>query len=228
MRSTRWSPDGQSIAVTQETADGRVTAAIVSTDGATVRILTTGDPTLSLGCGAWSPDGKRLACEGWDDSDPTRNGAYIISSTDGSGLTRVTTSPDGGHDIPGSFSPDGSQISFVRSVISDHGQLFVVPAVGGVERQATTTDTFSSAWSPDGAHILADGPAGTFTLVATDGSPDQAIHVPVPLATIEQLFGARWSPDGDRIVFSMSAHRQSDYQPVHDAQRWHRPASAHR
>ena len=56
------------------------------------------DPTLNIGCGtgSWSPDGKRLACETWDDSKPARNGVYTISSADGSGLTRITLNPLGG------------------------------------------------------------------------------------------------------------------------------------
>ncbi len=28
------------------------------------------DPTLNLPCGVWSIDDARLACEGWDDTDP--------------------------------------------------------------------------------------------------------------------------------------------------------------
>ena len=92
---------------------------------------------------------------------------------------------------------------FVRSQIADHGLLYVVPAAGGAERQVSTVDTFSSAWSPDGMTILADGPHGAFTLVSAETSPDGSIHVPSSVGTIEQLFGARWSPDGDRIAFSM-------------------------
>ena len=65
------------------------------------------DPTLNLGCPVWSPDGSRLAYEGWDDSNPARNGIYSLSAADGSDLQRLTASPDGGHDIPGDYAADG-------------------------------------------------------------------------------------------------------------------------
>ena len=55
------------------------------------------DPTLETHCGfAWSPDGKRLPCETYGVDDPNRNGIYSIRVSDGGGLTRITSNPDGG------------------------------------------------------------------------------------------------------------------------------------
>ena len=50
--------------------------------------------------------GDTKACEGWDDSNPARNGIYTVRASDGGGLTRVTTSPGGGHDVAGDYSGD--------------------------------------------------------------------------------------------------------------------------
>ena len=70
------------------------------------------DPTLNIGCGtgSWSPDGARLALETWDDSNPARNDVDTISSAGSGGLTRITSNPLGGHDVPGSYSPEGKPI----------------------------------------------------------------------------------------------------------------------
>ena len=198
-----WSPDGTHVSLGGAGPDGLVTTTIVGADGSGPRTFKTPSASLNLGCSAWSPDGTRLACEGWDDRDPTRNGVYTVDSTDGGGLTRVTTSPGGGHDIPGSFSPDGSRISFVRSTVADHGSLILVAAKGGKETPLSTIDTFNSAWSPDGRSILADGPAGSLSLVDVASGDVSAIRISTPNGTPRYNFGANWSPDGSRIVFSL-------------------------
>jgi len=53
--------------------------------------------------------------------DPSLNGIYTIRAFDGGDLTRLTVSPYppqgdfGGGDIPGDYSPDGSQFVFMRA-----------------------------------------------------------------------------------------------------------------
>jgi hypothetical protein len=39
---------------------------------------------------------------------------YTIRSSDGGGLLRITTNP-GGEDDPVDYSPDGTQIAFIRT-----------------------------------------------------------------------------------------------------------------
>ena len=53
-----------------------VTGGLLTMDGTNFTLLKLNDPTLNLVPEAWSPDGTRLAFEGWDDSDPTRTGMY--------------------------------------------------------------------------------------------------------------------------------------------------------
>ena len=79
-----------------------------------VRGVATPDPTLELHCDfGWSPDGERLVCEGYGVDDPGRNGIYSVRASDGGGLVRITSNPDGG-DIPGDYSPDGTRLVFER------------------------------------------------------------------------------------------------------------------
>ena len=58
----------------------------------------TPDPTLELFCDfGWSPDGERLVCEGYGVDDPSRDRIYSVRASDGGGLARITSNPDGGN-----------------------------------------------------------------------------------------------------------------------------------
>ena len=109
-----WSPDGTRLIFPAIAEDGRVTTATIEADGTGFAVFEIPDPTLNVACWSWSPDGNRLACESWDDTQPDRGGLYTVSSTDGQDLERLTTNPYGGGDFPGDFSPDGARYVFPR------------------------------------------------------------------------------------------------------------------
>ncbi len=195
----RFSPDGRRIAVATESPQGLLFLALVNPDGSGYRRFARPDPTLYLGCGAWSREGSRLACEGWDDSNPARNGIYTVRASDGGGLTRVTTSPGGGHDAVGDYSPDGRQIVFVRAIHVEEEQntLMVVNADGSDPRVLTDQKVgLAARWSPDGKVILTESD-GSLLLVPVDGGQPSPITFPAVKAT-----RGAWSPDGTWIVFS--------------------------
>ena len=101
----RWSPDGSEVSVF--CCDDGMVAHIVDVVTGDVRGVETPDPTLELHCDfGWSPDGERLVCEGYGVDDPSRNGIYSVRASDGGGLMRITSNPDGG-DIPGTTRPTG-------------------------------------------------------------------------------------------------------------------------
>jgi hypothetical protein len=127
-----WSRSGTEITVGTQTADGRIGTAIIAPDGTVLRVLEIPDPTLNLPCPAWSPDDARLACEGWDDTDPARLGIYSVRASDGGELQRLTTPPEGMRDIPGDFSPTG-QFVFKRAAGDGeaNGSLMLIDATGG-------------------------------------------------------------------------------------------------
>jgi hypothetical protein len=135
----RWSRSGTEITVPTQLADGRIGTAIIAPDGNVLRVLEIRDPTLNLPCSAWSMDDKRLACEGWDDTDPSRRGIYTVRASDGGDIRRLTTPPEGSGDIPGDFSPDGG-IVFKRgpAPAEGNGPLMLVAAKGGEPRQIGT------------------------------------------------------------------------------------------
>ena len=158
----RWSPDGSEVSVF--CCDDGMAAHIVDVVTGDVRVLEPPDPTLETFCGALVSDGERLVCEGYGVDDPNRNGIYSILASDGGGLTRITSNPDGG-DIPGDYSPDGARLSFMRFVDDVPTGLFVVDieadGAGQGEPQQLTPEGMmlddsghAGRWSPDGEEIL--------------------------------------------------------------------------
>jgi hypothetical protein len=96
-------------------------------------------PHLSLACHPWSPDGKRLACAGYDDGgNPSRYGMYTTRASDGGTLRQLTTRrngiPDDGafvNDIPVGYSANGSWILVLRELLLDVSRHRADRAVGG-------------------------------------------------------------------------------------------------
>ncbi|HEY8196067.1 MAG TPA: hypothetical protein VIG04_03775 [Gemmatimonadales bacterium] len=200
-----WSPDGSKIAALAFTDLGTLTAATLNPDGSGYAILPIDDPTLNVALGVWSPDAARLASEGWDDADATRNGMYTRRASDGGGLIRVTSNPfEGGHDIPGDYSPDGSRIVFVRENPlrkSGNTAVFVVNIDGSGLRRITPWGTGGSpSWSPDGRWILFDA-RGFLFVVHPNGTAQRQIHLHP--GSRYYAYEPGWSPDGGRIVFGM-------------------------
>ncbi len=208
----RWSPDGTRVTFGAFTEDGRIGTGLMNADGTGLTVFEIPDPTLNLPCWGWSPDGSRLACEGWDDTRPDRlPGIFTVDSTDGQDLVRLTSNPFGDHDLPGDFSPDGSRYVFVRfnpERRNGNVALFTVNTDGtGVTRLTPWTlgACCGPSWSPDGEHILFDVGGALFTI-----RPDGTELQEVPMNTgagFAYAFDPSWSPDGTRYVFSMYLRR---------------------
>jgi Tol biopolymer transport system component len=204
----RWSPDANLISITAGD-DSRVFAATIHPDGSGYTEHPITDPTLNLGCMLWSPDGKRLACEGWDDTDPARNGVYTINASDGSDLQRVTSSPDGNHDLPGAYAPDGRLLFARIAPDAEEGPLMYVEP--GSEPQQLTAGTYGTpSLSADGETIVTDH-SGALYLIPLDGGSSAPIQIGVGNA---YAFGASWSPDDEWIVFSLNHDDNTDLYRV--------------
>jgi Tol biopolymer transport system component len=209
-----WFPDGSRILITNDAAVGAGTPlrpAVVDPDGSNIRPLdATRNPDLNLGCGDVSPDGTRIALEGFgQNGHPELNGIYSVRASDGGGLVRLLEGPVS----PPRYSPDGTRLSFfdTKEGVSPTGAgaLFVMGADGtGLTRITPRGDAFADhAWSPDGRWIAFQRPYGQLYLVRPDGSDLHRVPLDLPSGTGAQ--NPSWSPDGMWIVFSLQRPDQA-------------------
>ena len=215
-----WFPDGEEILITgDEAAGGRgpLRPAVVGPEGSNLRPLDAAtNPDLNLGCGDVSPDGTRIALEGFGQGGhPELDGIYSVRASDGGGLVQLLQGPVS----PPRFSPDGTRLSFfdTREGVSPTGSgaLFVMRADGSDLRRITPWGfAFDDhAWSPDGAWIVFQRPYGQLYLVHPDGS---GLHpVPLSLGSGAGALNPSWSPDGAWIVFSLQRADESEIFLVH-------------
>ena len=184
--------------------DGRFTAVTAKLDGSDRVLLPLPKGTLNLGDGPFSPDGKRLVREGFDDLHHASDGIYITRASDGANPRHITKQ----HFIPGDFSPNGKQLVLFRGPEGEPpppGALWIVNANGRGLRRLTGSNVkvaccFNYRWSPNGKKILFADFDGVIWTIAPDGSKrtkvfkdDKGRYAATPTL----------SPDGSMIMFAL-------------------------
>lgn len=106
---------------------------------------------------AFSPDGKQIAFM-WDGENPPKGDLYV--QLVGAEKPLRLTHTQSGYICCADWSPDGQEISFGRCT-DDGGGVYVVPALGGVERKLTDvacSSIFGQAgqakWTTDGRSLV--------------------------------------------------------------------------
>lgn len=185
-------------------------AKILKPDGTLVRTLAPPDANLGLACLEWSPDSTRLACEGWDDTNPERIGVYTVRVSDGGDVRQLTAPADRHHDQSMRYTVDGSQIWYIHSTdavgavgedAGEIGELWAVNADGTDEHRLTTLRVgWSWELSPDGQSLATKSEGKLALLDPADLSRPPELH-PIPDGW---LWSVAWSPDGANIVVMAS------------------------
>jgi Tol biopolymer transport system component len=154
---------------------------------------------------------------------PYRHSGISVINPDGSGRTQLTATqilcpqpnlPPGScgpdHlDYSPSWSPDGKQIAFIRSVPAPNrydADVFVMNADGSNQRRLTQSGTGEyvahPTWSPDGTKIAFVGPAAGVGLslqiyvMNADGSNKHPVG---------EGQNPAWSPDGSKLAFPFNS-----------------------
>jgi Tol biopolymer transport system component len=198
---TSWSPDGTKIAYDTDNRG----IWIMNADGSDKRRLTTGADSFPR----WSPDGSRILFSRYG-NEMFKADAYTSYSTshlwvvnvDGTHERQLTDSKSA--DLAGSWSPDGTEIAFLRSD-GDGSGVWVIDADGTGLRKVVGFGfqlDGSAAWSPDGTRIvyaIAGYSGGNsdprIWMVNADGS---GAHMVLD----EWAQDPTWSPDGSLIAYT--------------------------
>lgn len=201
-----WSPDGTKIVYDSESAEGGEGIWVANADGS--------DATKLVDDGsvpAWSPDGSTIAfarpdlsktVSFGDGSSGTPSYLYLMDA-DGTNVRRLT---DGDFsDYSPAWSPEGSQIAFVRTSPEARG-LFVMNSDGSKQRALATGLEILGApsWSPDGTSIAVavnqGGNSGAIMLTSADGSGAPTIIPGTQASFPDSDNNPAWSPDGEWIA----------------------------
>ena len=150
-----------------------------------------------------SPDGRLIAF------GSNREGRTMIwlKQYPGGDEVALTSGPDDGRPR---FSPDGSQVLFVRREAGKYS-LYRIPVVGGEPRKVVD-DAVSGDWSPDGAKIaflrvITEQGVAISALFVADASGEGAKEIGRSERGYFQH--PRWSPDGSRIALVQTGTENS-------------------
>jgi Tol biopolymer transport system component len=142
-----WSPDGHQVAFVASDGDfweaNHRAVFVVNADGSDpVRITEWGDIMTVQ----WSPDGQLLAVTM---ASPAGTREIVTLRPDGSNLMPVTSSEDGTFSFGAMWSPDGSQLLFIRGTdLRSRMDLWIMNADGTNAAQVTSSVEYGYEWAP--------------------------------------------------------------------------------
>jgi Tol biopolymer transport system component len=185
-----WSPDGEELAFIHEGLDGMKELWVVGADGTGAHQVTRCErPCNNMISPDWSPADPRSIYVGRDEG-PSK---FMLSrfDLDTKEIADVIVREDGRTAETWRLSPDGTQVLFIRDILTDakRAAIFVADLATGEERQLTPYD-FSldrPDWLPDGRIVFNSpslgvyndsdaAPANLWTMDADGGNLEQLTH----------------------------------------------------
>jgi Tol biopolymer transport system component len=134
-----------------------------------------------------------------------------VAQADGSGITRLTTTP--GPEFDAEWSPDGTRIVYRDSTrgFNENDEIHIMNADGSEQINLTNdpANDWGPTWSPDGRQIAFNSErSGTMRLyiMNADGSDVRQVDTNI---WVEY---ADWSPDGTKFVCECRPPGSNDYE----------------
>jgi Tol biopolymer transport system component len=157
----------------------------------------------------WSPDGKKIAYFGFQDSVDNSSFTMYTMNGDGSGKTKVASTTTNNVSVPRypSWSPDGTKIAY-----SSATGIGIVNADGTNPVQIVTSlsvvGDYMTSWSPDGNKILfvsqRDGNQEIYVVNVNGTGLTRLTN------TTNSESKPAWSPNGQKILYAVSATSDSN------------------
>lgn len=201
-----WSPDGTEIAFVASSEKGLgIYLAPSSGNHEPKRIFIPQDIVhWDQNALSWSPDGKNLV---FPDHPLGQSYSSIYQLDVSTGAVHsITTPPQGWEgDMDPAYSPDGTQIAFIRASESAVRDIYWMPVQGGAVHQLThdARDIDTITWSRDGnAVIFSSDRGGKFALWKTSVAGGEPVRLPYG---VEDAYQPRVSPVGDQLAYTQSS-----------------------
>jgi Tol biopolymer transport system component/DNA-binding winged helix-turn-helix (wHTH) protein len=199
-----WSPDGSMIAFYRSAGEGDGAYVVPSLGGAERKLTDTWANRFSFGSHTWlhwSPDGRWLVLS---DKASTEEPFSLFLLSPVTGERRRLTSPPVTNigDCSPAFSPDGTQVAFVRVFSAVVGEVYVVSVDGGEPTRLTHDGSGASnlSWVLDGREIV---------FSTRYGGRTQLHRLPVDGGTPQWLAASgndahypAFSPEGNRLAWT--------------------------
>lgn len=165
----------------------------------------------------FSPDGTRIAFLRTPDPVDGTGMALHVQLVGTESSLRLTDGPaDFGRPIQSpTWSPDGTEIAYLRWRSGEGWGIYRVPALGGSERKLLTlgrTDVLGLAWSPEGRWLalgLATARDEPLALHRIGVETLERERLTAPPATIGGDRLPAWSPDGGSLAFVRNVHGEA-------------------
>jgi Tol biopolymer transport system component len=218
-----WMAGGMRVMTLDATGPGPYPFMTIRGDGTDTIVPDNPIETLSLAPGATTADGRRIAFNGFDDTDLSNTGLYL-ASPDLTDLRQVLSLQEGWNAIePSGITPDGSRILFFVDTgpdgeINHAGALFVVNADGTGLRQVSPTGAkvayisgggVPGSLSPDGRQA-AFGVDDAVWVVDLDGGEPRRIT-----GQDGFVWAIAWSPTGEWISYTRFHEHTTAISLVH-------------